>query len=61
MLLVAGSKATTLHFSRDAVSCARPPKELFSVHGRTDRDLLYDVQGHMWKLVAFFNDSLCQK
>lgn len=42
LLMVAGSKAQTLHYSEDAVAAACEPKELFTVEGKNQFDLYDD-------------------
>lgn len=58
LLMIAGSKAQTLHFSRNAVNAAKEPKELFVVEGKNHFDLYDDVEESGGKLVEFFEKYL---
>ena len=58
LLMIAGSKAQTLHFSEDAVAAAREPKELFVVEGKNHFDLYDDLTVSGPKLVEFFGKNL---
>ncbi|ERS95640.1 hypothetical protein HMPREF1624_07714 [Sporothrix schenckii ATCC 58251] len=58
LLLVAGSKAQTLHYSEDAVATAREPKELFVVEGKDHFDLYDDLTVSGPKLIDFFGKNL---
>ncbi|KAJ6005702.1 hypothetical protein N7451_003646 [Penicillium sp. IBT 35674x] len=58
LLMVAGSKAQTLHYSEDAVAAAREPKELFVVEGKNHFDLYDDLTVSGPKLVEFFGKNL---
>lgn len=58
LLMVAGSKAQTLHYSEDAVAAAREPKELFIVEGKNHFDLYDDLTVSGPKLVEFFGKNL---
>lgn len=58
LLMIAGSKAQTLHYSRDAVSAAQDPKELFVVPDRNHFDLYDDLSASGPKLVEFFEKYL---
>ncbi|KAJ5099273.1 hypothetical protein N7532_006274 [Penicillium argentinense] len=58
LLMVAGSKAQTLHYSEDAVAAAREPKELFIVEGKNHFDLYDDLTVSGPKLVEFFERNL---
>ena len=61
LLLIAGSKADTLFWSRQVMEKAREPKELFIVEGATHIDM-YDrpqfVAPAVAKLKEFFDKSL---
>jgi fermentation-respiration switch protein FrsA (DUF1100 family) len=61
LLLIAGSNADTLSFSRYAYNMAKEPKELFIVEGATHMDL-YDkeayIPGIVDKLTDFFDSNL---
>lgn len=61
MLVIAGSKADTLFWSRQVIEKAREPKELFIVDGATHIDM-YDrpqfVGPAVEKLNAFFSLAL---
>lgn len=58
LLMVAGSKAQTLHYSETAVAAAREPKELFVVEGKNHFDLYDDLVVSGPKLVEFFGKNL---
>ena len=58
LLMIAGSKAQTLHYSEDTVAAAREPKELFIVEGKNHFDLYDDFAVSGPKLVKFFGDNL---
>jgi fermentation-respiration switch protein FrsA (DUF1100 family) len=61
LLLIAGSKAETLYFSRDAYNLAKDPRELFIIDGASHMDL-YDkeqyVPAAVDKLADFFGKNL---
>ena len=61
LLMIAGTKADTAHFSSEAIEKAREPKELFMIEGATHMDL-YDkdpyVQTAVEKLSGFFKKHL---
>jgi fermentation-respiration switch protein FrsA (DUF1100 family) len=61
LLLIAGSKAETLYFSRDAYNLAKDPRELFIIDGASHMDL-YDkdqyVPKAVDKLADFFGKNL---
>ena len=61
LLLIAGSKADTLFWSKEVMEKARQPKELFIVEGATHIDL-YDrpqyVTPAVAKLKEFFEKNL---
>lgn len=61
LLMIAGSKANTLHFSEEAIARAKAPKELFIIDGATHFDL-YDkakyVDPAVEKLNSFFKKYL---
>lgn len=58
LLMIAGSKAETHHYSKDAVDAAREPKELFTVEGKNHFDLYDDLTETAPKLVDFFGKAL---
>ncbi|KAE9362886.1 alpha/beta-hydrolase [Stipitochalara longipes BDJ] len=58
LLMIAGSEADTLYFSKDAIAAAKEPKELFIVPGKTHIDLYDDTNGTLPKLVEFMNKYL---
>jgi fermentation-respiration switch protein FrsA (DUF1100 family) len=58
LLMIAGSEADTLYFSKDAIAAAKEPKELFVVDGKTHIDLYDDTTGVMRKLVEFMSKHL---
>ncbi|KAJ5598415.1 hypothetical protein N7537_008499 [Penicillium hordei] len=57
-LMIAGSDAQNLHFSRDAVAAAREPRELFVVDGKNHFDLYDDLTVSGPKLVNYFGKNL---
>ena len=58
LLMIAGSKAQTLHYSETAVGIAKEPKELFVVEGRNHIDLYDNLTETGPKLVQFFEAAL---
>lgn len=60
LLMIAGSEAETLHFSRTAVEGAKDPKELFIIKGKNHFDLYDDVTESAPKLVEFYANALAQ-
>ncbi|RAL02135.1 alpha/beta hydrolase [Aspergillus ibericus CBS 121593] len=58
LLMIAGSEAETLHYSREAVRLAREPKELFVVPGKNHFDLYDTLDESGPKLVEFFGKYL---
>ncbi|KAL4805216.1 alpha/beta-hydrolase [Aspergillus unguis] len=58
LLMVAGSKAQTRHYSEDAVAAAREPKELFIVEGKNHFELYDGLAVSGPKLVEFFGKNL---
>lgn len=54
LLMIAGTDAQTLHYSRTAVEGAKEPKELFEISGRNHFDLYDDLEKSGPKLVEFF-------
>jgi fermentation-respiration switch protein FrsA (DUF1100 family) len=58
LLMIAGSKAQTLHYSATAVAAAREPKELFIVEGTNHFGLYDDLAVSGPKLVEFFGKNL---
>jgi fermentation-respiration switch protein FrsA (DUF1100 family) len=61
LLLIAGSRAETLYFSRDAYNLAKDPRELFIIDGASHMDL-YDKEQYvpkaLEKLAEFFGKNL---
>lgn len=61
LLMIAGTKADTARFSREAVEKAREPKELFWIEGANHVDL-YDKEEYVPQAVAkmteFFREHL---
>ncbi|OTA01234.1 esterase/lipase [Trichoderma parareesei] len=58
LLMIAGSEAQTLHYSRTAIAIARGPKEMFVVPGRNHFDLYDNLLETAPKLMDFFISSL---
>jgi len=58
LLMIAGSKAQTLHFSKAAVEAAKEPKELFIVDGRNHFDLYDNLTESGPKVIDFFGNYL---
>ncbi|KAH6604583.1 x-pro dipeptidyl-peptidase s15 family [Trichoderma cornu-damae] len=58
LLMIAGSEAQTLHYSKTAVDGARRPKELFVVSGKNHFDLYDDLRESGPKVVDFFGGGL---
>lgn len=58
LLMIAGSDADTLYFSRAAVEQAEEPKELYIVPGLTHIDLYDHTNQSTPKLVEFFRTNL---
>ncbi|KAE8145496.1 Alpha/Beta hydrolase protein [Aspergillus avenaceus] len=58
ILMIVGSLAQTLHYSRTAVERAKEPKELFVVKGKNHFDLYDDLAESGPKLVEFFGGNL---
>jgi uncharacterized protein len=61
ILMIAGSEADTLYFSKNAYEKAKEPKELFTVPGATHIDLYYKpeyVSQIVEKLTRFFDGNL---
>lgn len=58
LLMIAGSTAQTHHYSKDAVTAAKEPKELFTVEGKNHFDLYDDLTETAPKLVSFFEKAL---
>jgi hypothetical protein len=54
LLMIAGSKAQTLHYSREAVDAAKEPKGLFVVADKNHFDLYDDLSESGPKLVEFY-------
>ncbi|KAL6864053.1 alpha/beta-hydrolase [Trichoderma novae-zelandiae] len=58
LLMIAGSEAQTLHYSRTAIGVARGPKELFVVPGKNHFDLYDNLRESGPKVVDFFISGL---
>lgn len=58
LLMIAGSNAQTLHYSRTAVSDAGEPGELFIIDGKNHFDLYDNVIEAASKIIEFFGKSL---
>ncbi|KAI9924266.1 hypothetical protein MW887_007216 [Aspergillus wentii] len=58
LLMIVGSEAQTLHYSRTAVEAAKEPKELFTVQGKNHFDLYDDLTESGPKLVEYFGRYL---
>ncbi|KAE8160611.1 Alpha/Beta hydrolase protein [Aspergillus tamarii] len=58
LLMIAGSEAQTLHYSKTAVEIAKEPKELFIVKGKNHFDIYDDLNESGPKLVDFFGKNL---
>jgi len=58
LLMIAGDKAQTLHYSQRAVESAKEPKELFIIEGKNHFDLYDDLAKSGPKLVDFFGTHL---
>jgi fermentation-respiration switch protein FrsA (DUF1100 family) len=58
LLMIAGDKAQTLHYSKTAVAAAKEPKELFVIKGSNHFDLYDDLSESGPKLVDFFGKHL---
>ena len=61
LLMIAGSEADTLYFSKDAIAAAKELKELFIVPGKTHIDLYDDTNVALPKLVEFMKEHLIGK
>ncbi|KAN0106199.1 alpha/beta-hydrolase [Hyaloscypha variabilis] len=58
LLMIAGSVADTLYFSKDAIKKAKEPKELFIVDGKTHVGLYDDLSVTLPKLIEFMDENL---
>lgn len=58
LLMIAGSDAETLHYSKTAVEGAKEPKELFVIDGRNHFDLYDDLEKSAPKLIEFYAKAL---
>lgn len=58
LLMIAGSKADTLYFSKEAIEAAKEPKELVIIDGKTHIDLYDDTAEVLPKLVEFMKKHL---
>lgn len=59
LLIIAGSAADTLYFSKEGVERALEPKELFEIEGKTHLDLYDDTSVTLPKLIDFMTKALC--
>ncbi|KAM3504497.1 hypothetical protein MY11210_008329 [Beauveria gryllotalpidicola] len=60
LLMVVGSKAETLHYSKTAIEGAKEPKELFVIDGKSHFDLYDDLKQSAPKLVEFYVAALAE-
>lgn len=58
LLMIAGDKAQTLHYSKTAVEGAKEPKELYVIEGKNHFDLYDDLDKSGPKVVDFFGKHL---
>ncbi|TPX14113.1 uncharacterized protein E0L32_000507 [Thyridium curvatum] len=58
LLMIVGSNAETLHYSKAAVECAKEPKELFVIDGKNHFELYDDLRKSAPKLVEFYATAL---
>lgn len=58
LLMVVGSEADTAYISRDAITAAAEPKELYVVPAKSHVALYSDLSGHLPKLVEFYSRHL---
>ena len=58
LLMIAGSEAETLHYSKTAVELAREPKELYVAEGKNHFDLYDGLSESGPKLANFFGSHL---
>lgn len=58
LLMIAGSAAQTMHYSKTAIDGARQPKELFVISGKNHFDLYDDLRESGPKVVDFFSSGL---
>lgn len=58
LLMIAGSDAETLHYSKSAVGGAKEPKELFVIDGKNHFELYDDLEKSAPKLVEFYAAAL---
>lgn len=58
LLMIAGSQAQTLHYSKTAIEAAKEPKEYFEVDGKNHFDLYDDLSKTGPKIVEFFGKYL---
>ncbi|OAA42951.1 dienelactone hydrolase domain protein [Beauveria brongniartii RCEF 3172] len=60
LLMIVGSKAETLHYSKTAVEGAKEPKELFVIDGKNHFELYDDLEQSAPKLVEFYVAALAK-
>ncbi|KAF2036521.1 hypothetical protein EK21DRAFT_95789 [Setomelanomma holmii] len=58
LLMIAGSNAQTLHYSKTAVALASEPKEFFTIQRKNHSELYDDVTETAPKLIKFFGHCL---
>ena len=58
ILMIVGSEADTAYISKDAITKADEPKELFTVSGKTHLGLYEDLSETVPKLVNFYSEYL---
>ena len=60
LLMIAGSEAETLHYSKTAVEDAKEPKELFVIDGKNHFELYDDLEKSAPKLADFYAKALAK-
>ena len=58
LLMIAGDKAQSMHYSETAIKIAKEPKELFIIPGKNHFDLYDDLTATGPKIVDFFAKSI---
>lgn len=58
LLMIAGTEAETMHYSKKAVEVAKEPKELFIIKGKNHFDLYDDLTESAPKLIEFYAKAL---